>query len=186
MEEWKDIQGYEGLYQVSNLGRVKRLDGYVKTGIKHSEVRLCKGRILKQNLKRNGYLTVDLSKEYKVKTISVHRLVAFAFCYKPDGKEVVDHINTNKQDNRAVNLEWVSPEENRRRAKENHLYYNPHKKPIYCKELNKTFESSYKVAEYLNQNVFKNSKQIKAVASKIRACCNGLQNKEYGFKWVYV
>jgi len=188
MENWKNVKGYEELYEVSDLGRVRRKDSYVKTAIKHNEYVFRKGGILKQNEKRNGYLTVDLSKEHKVRTISIHKLVAVAFCENdnPELKTEIDHINYNKKDNRAINLEWVSPRENKDRALKNHLYYNPNKKKVYCKQLDMTFSSSYEAGEYLNQTFFKNTKAVKNIAGKIRACCNGLQSIAYGFNWQYV
>ena len=120
MDNWKQVKNYEGFYEVSDLGRVRRVDSVVNTGIKHNTTKVWKGRILKQHLKRNGYLTVDLSKNYQVKTILVHRLVAMAFVkgFNED-KCYVDHINCNKQDNRACNLEWVSASENSKRARQN-------------------------------------------------------------------
>lgn len=183
MEKWKDIKGYENLYQVSDLGRIRRKDAYVNTG---TGKRICKGKILKQNLKRNGYLCVDLSKDGKVKTITVHKLVATAFCENLNNGFEIDHINANKQDNRAINLEWVTSRENKNRALKNHLYYNPNKKTIYCKQLNMTFESSYKAAEYLNNKYFGNVKKVSSIAGKIRACCIGIQKIAYGLNWQYV
>ena len=186
MENWKQVKNYEGFYEVSDLGRVRRVDSVVNTGIKHNTTKVWKGRILKQHLKRNGYLTVDLSKNYQVKTISVHRLVAIAFVegYSED-KNYVDHINCNKQDNRACNLEWVSAKENSRRARENNLIHNPNKKKIRCKQLNMVFDSSYQAAEFLNEKYFGNSKKIVSIAGKIRAAANGLQKVAYGFTWEY-
>ncbi|MCR4661705.1 MAG: NUMOD4 motif-containing HNH endonuclease [Clostridia bacterium] len=187
MEKWKSIKNYEGIYEVSDLGRIRRIEGTVKSGLKNSGYKTVHSCILKQASKKNGYLTVDLSKNKVVKTISVHRIVAEAFCEKDsEEKIVVDHINCNKHDNRAINLEWVTPKENRDRAKSNKLYVNYHKKTVHCEQLNMTFESSFQAAEYLNQNYFKNTKVIKKVANKIRCCCNGLQNKAYGFSWKYV
>lgn len=188
MENWKDIKDYEELYQVSDLGRVRRKTGKVKVAIKYNEYRTCPAKILKQNLKRNGYLTVDLSKENKVKTISVHRLVAIAFCENDNPKEktTIDHINCNKKDNRACNLEWVTPRTNKDRAKQNNLYESHRKKTIYCKQLDKTFSSSYEAAEYINEKMFHNTKQIKSIAGKIRACCIGLQKVAYQMNWQYV
>lgn len=186
MEIWKEIKNYEGYYEVSNLGRVRRVDRYVKTGILHNEVRFCKGGILKQHLKQKKYLAVDLSKNYEVKTILVHRLVAIAFVEgQSEENNYVDHINCNKQDNRAVNLEWVSAKENSRRAKENNLYNPPNRKQVRCKQLNKVFQSSYEAAEFLNREYFGNTKRICCVAGKIRACANGLQKNAYGFTWEY-
>ena len=186
MEIWKDIKNYEGLYQVSNLGRVKSLDRKVRTGIKHNEYKIAKGKILKLNQKRNGYLTADLCKNGNVKTISVHRLVANAFIPNPFNKEQVNHINAKKYDNRVKNLEWCTAEENRNHAKENKLYYNPKRKQVRCKQTNKVFESSYCAGEWLNNEIYKNSKSTKIIANKIRMCCNGNQKVAYGYTWEFV
>ncbi len=187
MEIWKEIKGYEEFYEVSSMGRVRRKDGFVKTGIKNSESRKIKGKILKSQLRRNGYLTVDLSKEQKVKTISVHRIVAIAFLpidEKLMSKYEVNHKNCNKQDNRVENLEWVTPSENKEHAKQNHRYKSPiPKKKVRCKQLNIIFEGSYDAAEYINNKLFGNSKQIKNVAAKIRAAANGIQKSAYGYTW---
>lgn len=100
-EEYRDIAGYEGLYQVSNYGNIKRL-GNNKTK---------KEKILKQKID-GGYLRVGLSKNNKQKYYLVHRLVAQAFIPNPDGKEQVNHINGIKSDNNVSNLEWVTCSEN--------------------------------------------------------------------------
>lgn len=186
MEIWKDIKGYEGLYQVSNLGRIKSLDRKVKTGIKYNEYKISKSKILKLNQKRNGYLSVDLSKENTVKTISVHRLVALNFIPNPENKEEVNHINAKKYDNRVENLEWVTKEENKKHAKLNKLYYNPKRKRVRCKQTNRIFESSYNAGEWLNNEKFKNSKTTTIIANKIRLCCNGKQKIAYGYTWEFV
>ena len=100
-EQWKDIQGYEGLYQVSNLGKVKSLN-YLHTG---------KEQILKPG-KNNGYLAVVLCKNGKVKTFKIHRLVATTFISNPLNKPCVNHIDCNPQNNNVDNLEWVTQREN--------------------------------------------------------------------------
>lgn len=101
MENWKDIKGYEGLYQVSDQGNVKGPKGY----------------ILKPQSRMHGYLAVFLYKDgcprYQV---SVHRLVAEAFLPKPEEATEVNHIDEDKQNNRASNLEWVTRSENMRRG----------------------------------------------------------------------
>ena len=77
MEEiWVDIKGYEGLYQVSNLGKVRSVDREV---IRNGRITKLKGKVLKQNVDSKGYLCVNLSKENKTKTVRVHRLIAIAF-----------------------------------------------------------------------------------------------------------
>ena len=102
-EIWKDIEGYEGRYQVSNMGRVTSLN---YKGHK-SEV-----RILKQSFNDNDYLTVMLYKDGKMKKIRVHRLVAQTFIENIGDKPCVDHISTVKTDNRAENLRFVTHKEN--------------------------------------------------------------------------
>jgi len=111
MEKWKDIKGYEGLYQVSNLGNVKSLDRIIWNGhTKH----LHKGRIMKP--KGNRYKDVILCKEGKSKKYYVHRLVAIEFISNTENKPQVNHINGIKEDNRIDNLEWVTASENGKHA----------------------------------------------------------------------
>ena len=105
MEEiWKDKKNYEGLYQVSNLGRAKSLDRYIK-GKGHS-LQLKKGRILKPMKDNNGYLKVRLCNGEKSKTFNLHRLVAEAFIDNPDNLPYVNHKDENKTNNVVTNLEW--------------------------------------------------------------------------------
>ena len=184
MEIWKDIQNYEEFYEVSNLGRIRRKENYVNSRIKNNTKRFVKARILKQNKKRSGYLTVDLSKNNVVKTISVHRIVAIAFCENPLNKKEVNHKNGIKTDNRAENLEWVTPSENIKHAYNLGLKQGRGKK-IRCKQLDIIFNSSYEAAEYINNKFFKNAKQVKSMSSKIRSACLGLQKVAYGFTWEY-
>lgn len=104
-EEWKSIEGYEGLYEISNLGRVRSHD-------RVSNGKIRKGRMLKQVITGGGYYHVCLSKNGVFKQCRVHRLVATAFVPNPDAKETVNHINEDKLDNRACNLEWLTLSEN--------------------------------------------------------------------------
>jgi hypothetical protein len=103
MEEiWKDIEGYEGLYQVSNLGNVKRLAGkWVK-----------KERLIKFKIDRYGYPSYSLSKNKVLKSKTAHRLVAKAFVPNLLNKPAVNHINGIKTDNKVENLEWCTNKEN--------------------------------------------------------------------------
>ena len=109
MEEWKDVVGYEGIYQVSSLGRIKSL-----------ERMRCHGKTYKEKIKCshliNGYVVVMLFKNGKHKNCKVHRLVAEAFIPKPENKPCIDHIDTNRENNCVENLRWVTYQEN---------YHNP-------------------------------------------------------------
>lgn len=185
MENWKPVFGYEDYYEVSDLGRVRRIERKIRTAIRHNTEKTWPGRILKMNRKRNGYLTVDLCKENRVKTITVHKLVATAFIPNPENKREVNHINCNKTDNRVCNLEWCTSQENKDHAKENGLYESKRKKTVLCKQNGKYFGSSYEAAEWVNNTRYRNSKQVKNIAAKIRAVCLGTQKTAHGYSWEY-
>lgn len=102
-EVWKPVVGYEGLYEVSNLGRVKSLP---RNGT------INQVRLLKQSENGVGYLRVDLSKGNKSKTHNIHFLVACAFIGVPEKGIVIDHINNNRTDNRLSNLQLITHREN--------------------------------------------------------------------------
>lgn len=141
MEEvWKDIKGYENLYQVSNFGRVRSLGHY--TLMKNGRTRYHKGKIIIPHHYSNGYLFVCLSKNGIHKQILLHRLVLITFVEKKSGYEV-NHIDENKENNRLDNLEWVTHKYNCQygtrniRAKEN-SDFSGEKNPMFGKsgELN--------------------------------------------------
>lgn len=111
-EIWKDIQGYEGLYQVSNLGRVKSLGRNVKRPLTKIGYVWQPEKILKPNKTKYGYLKITLRKNNKSKYFTVHRLVAITFIPNPENKPQIDHINADKTNNSVNNLRWVTCKEN--------------------------------------------------------------------------
>ena len=109
MEIWKEVKGFEGFYEVSNLGNVRSCERVVSFGV---QKRTVKSEIIYQNPKGGNYLTVNFSANNKQYRKYVHRLVAEAFIPNPENKAEVNHINEKHKDNRAENLEWVSRQEN--------------------------------------------------------------------------
>jgi hypothetical protein len=113
MEIWKDIPGYEGQYQASNLGHIRSLDRLTTQLGRCGEPyqRRKYGKLLTPKFcKSNGYYMLIMPNK---KTMTVHRLVAMTFCDRPHGANEVNHKNTVKTDNRAENLEWVTSSQNR-------------------------------------------------------------------------
>lgn len=114
IEEWRPIVGFEGLYEVSSLGRVRSLDHWVRNRYSNA---LRRGRVLKQTSDRAGYLQVNFSKSNVISTHKVHRLVAKAFIGEaPTDDAHVNHIDFKKDHNEVTNLEWCSREYNHRHA----------------------------------------------------------------------
>lgn len=122
-EIWKDIIGYEGKYQVSNIGNVKSLDYIDNRG------QLKKGKLLKRRITEKGYNSAVLYNNGKQKCYKVHRLVATAFIENSSYKPFVNHIDGNKLNNNVSNLEWCTHQENIIHSFANNLNkYNPNKK----------------------------------------------------------
>lgn len=108
VEEWRPIEGWEGLYEVSNMGRVRSLDRYidiVNDQWKPTQ-RFCRGRVLKQTMNIYGYMLITLHKDRTVVTKLVNRLVAQAFIPNPNNLPETNHKDQNPANNRADNLEW--------------------------------------------------------------------------------
>lgn len=108
-EEWRDVVGYEGLYQVSNLGRVK---GVARKVNRNGHMVSVPERLLNQNDNTNGYLRVSLSKGNHTKQAFVHRLVAEAFVDNPKGCKYIDHLDNDRHNNHVDNLAWCTQSEN--------------------------------------------------------------------------
>lgn len=173
-EEWKDIKGYEGRYQISNTGRVKSLARYVRSICEYKHIEL----ILKPiKQKYDDYHYVNLrGKHYKI-----HRLVAETFIPNPQNKREVNHINGDKSNNRVENLEWATPKENTNHA-------------IRCLKIKRGYEKQQKsVCQYdlngvlLNQyiNITHAARLNNLHATSICACCKGRAKTHGGFIWKY-
>lgn len=154
MEEvWKDIQGYEGYYQVSNLGRVRRIKGGrgAQVGIK------------KTPLNSSGYPHLHLTVGGKIKDFFVHYLVCSAFHDNPENKSCVNHINGIKTDNRAENLEWVSYQENTQHAFRTGLHVVTYETRKKISEAHKGKHHSEAVRRKISESL-KGTKRIKKEA----------------------
>lgn len=175
-EVWKDIKGYEGLYQVSNLGRVKSLDR--KRSDYRGDYANIKGQLKKTKEDNNGYLRVGLSKDGIKNKYSVHRLVAQAFIPNPENKLQVNHINGIKTDNRIENLEWCTNKENIQHASRKGLL-KPNKKKVnqykISIELVNTYDSITEAAKSINRSV-----------TDIHHVLNKKNKTAGGYIWKYV
>ena len=108
-EKWKSVIGFEGLYEVSDKGRIRSIDRWIE---QQGRMQLYKGCIMSQYINNSGYLMIRLSKENKKYSFTVHRLVASAFVPNPNGFQYVNHKDENKTNNSADNLEWCTNEYN--------------------------------------------------------------------------
>ena len=166
---WKDVPHYEGLYEVSNTGQIRNS----RTG-----------HVLKFGLNRQGYFKTYLyDKNKKRKTMSVHRIVCMAFHDNSNNLPQVNHINMNKLDNSADNLEWCSQSYNIKHSFENGgREYNKRKlleathKEVWCCDM-----EGNKIKKYYSLS--EASRQTGIDVSNISACCHGRVKSVGGYKW---
>ena len=169
LEEWKDIKGYEGLYQVSDLGRVRSLDRIDAAGHRR------KGKILKLYKNKDGYLQAELYKNGIRKNPHVNRLVAEAFCPNPESLPFVNHCNERRDDNKAFNLDWVSAKENNNYGTHGERIGKALGKRIRCVETEQTYYSAREAG-----------RQTGVDRASISKCCNGERRTAGGYHWEYV
>lgn len=148
MEQWRDVKGYEGKYQVSNLGNVRSVDRTFTNSCGVIVTR--KGMLLKPNLNRDGYLKVTMHKGGKVNTILIHRQVADAFIPNDKNYPQVNHKDGNKLNNNAANLEWCTALDNMHHAAEQGLrnkaleYAKSMRKPVIATNIETGEETFYR------------------------------------------
>ena len=175
MEEWRDVIGYEGLYQVSNLGNVKSLERTVWNG---KGYRVIKEGILKAGKNGRGYLYVILFKGGKSKPCTVHRLVAEAFLENPENLPDVNHKDENKENNCVENLEWVSHEYNCNHGTRNRRIAEKLSIPIY---------GINKVSGLITE--FKSTMEAERITGinhgNIVSCLKGRLKTAGNFYWIY-
>lgn len=168
MEEWRDIKGYEGLYQVSDQGRVKSLN------YKLTE----KEKILKPIKNIRGYWKVNLSKNGKQKTYFIHRIVAQVFIPNPKNMPEINHKNEDKSNNTASNLEWCD-----RKYNINYGTHNQRAAEARYKKVLQFTKTGIFIKEYPSIKVAE--RQTGVNDGSISACCLGKYKSAGGFVWKY-
>lgn len=179
-EIWKDIPNYEGLYQVSNWGRVKSMERVIHFPANHRNKtysRIQKERIVRP-ITMGGYLGFNVGRKKKM---YVHRAVALAFIPNIDNKTDVNHIDGDKYNNHLENLEWVTRKENMRHAFSNGLvgYHNPSNKKKVRISLPNGFEKVFECIENA-------AKYIGVCTSGVSRACSGIRPHAGGYKCEFV
>ena len=177
MEEWRDVTGYEGLYQISNLGRVKHL----KFTHKNRFGECTKQEHIVGYNGSNGYMYVNLCKGNKMHTVTIHSLVAKAFIPNPNGYDCINHKDESHDNNRVDNLEWCTKEYNNnygtlaKRKREIMLNHPETSKIVRCVDNNIVYLSAREAARQLNVH-----------PTNIINCCNGKQKTCKGLHFEYI
>lgn len=168
MEVWKDVVGYEGMYQVSNLGRVRSLGRYVSNNPNGKKKRYIEGRVLIPNDNSKGYKYVCLSVEQKHAHKYVHRLVAEAFLSNPHHYEQINHKDENKWNNNVNNLEWCNSQYN--------MDYSRSREVIQIDRNTNEIVGVFKSAREAGR-------QTECISSSIVLVCNKVWKHTHGFLW---
>ena len=173
-EEWREVAGYEGLYEVSNLGNIRALDRTVKGNSKRGTQNIS-GHAKKKSIAKTGYEVVLLHKDGSYKTKTIHRLVAKAFIPNPDNRPIVNHLDGNKRNNRVTNLEWCTQKRNVQHAYEIGLVSI--EKPVRCVETGKIYKSETAVSVEIYGD--------RRAQSFIGEACRGEKPTAYGYHWEF-
>lgn len=190
-EIWKDIDGYNGLYQVSNLGRVKSLEK--KCLSRNGKYRVNKEKILKlYTNSKDGYIRVGLWKNNKHHSFTLHKIVAQTFIDNYDNKPCIDHINGDRTDNRVENLRWVTHKENNNNpiTKKRHSTNHP---KVFLGILGKNNPSSIPVLQFTKDGELVKKwdcirdiqRELNIGNSGITKCCKGKCKTAGGYIWKY-
>jgi hypothetical protein len=152
MEIWRDVVGYEGIYEVSNTGQVRTRKDKITHSVRHGK-RTWKQRVLKQKVTKDNTCRVSLYKDKTEQTWLVHRIVALAFIPLVEGKDFINHIDGNRLNNSVENLEWCTYKENANHAFDtglmpchNVIIYDTNTKQTF------TFRSKARASEFLGKN----------------------------------
>lgn len=179
MEQWKAIDGFEGFYEASTLGRIRSIDRVVHQRNKWGEFsRIIKGKIVKGTVDNNGYVAISLQKNGKIKYTKVHILIAKTFIDNYNNLPQVNHKDENKQNNEVSNLEWCTAKYNMNYGTvRSRTAMAQGKKVQQIKDGNviRVFDSLHEINRELGYN-FKN----------ICSVCNGKRNSAHGFEWKYL
>ena len=165
-EVWKDIEGYEGHYQVSDYGRVK-------------SVKFGKERILRSRRDGCGYLQVILCKNGEMKTFRIHRIVAQAFILNPNNLPELNHKDEDKTNNSVQNLEWCDRKYNNNFGTINQRRAEKLSKPVLQYTKSGEFVREWKSTHDVQRN-------LGYAGSSISRCCRGKLKSAYGFVWKYI
>ena len=182
-EIFKDIFGYENLYQISNFGRVKSLkrENVFYCGLRKEYLkRSVKEKILNYSKSNRGYLQVCLTKNGKSKTFLVHRLVAKTFIENVYNKSQVNHIDGNKENNSVNNLEWCTSSENNK-----HAFVLGLNKPRNIRKVNQYDKNGNFIKQWNCITDFFRKNNINLKSSNITNCCKGRRKTAYGYIWKY-
>lgn len=178
-EIWKPIKGYEGLYEISNLGRVKSL-----SRVTPHNGRVYPTKILKPHINTKKYLDVELSQNGLKQRYRIHRLVAETFIPNPNNKPQVNHIDCDKSNNRVDNLEWCDNSENQRHAFAHGLNHrgkfgdSPKAKSVLQYTLDGILMREW-------DSIVRVKKECGYSDGYISQCCKGKYKHAYGYVWKY-